>query len=164
MTWLIASLGTSPSVLTEAIWHLEVEKQIPVDRLTCVGTRSSWQKAQRELFQPGGAFERLRVHLGKPAFEQYGGGVWDYDKAWALLQDNVNMDEASLRFELNRYMGWPGQAISYKVGQRLWEQIRAEASAQASARGEEFSLRDFHSRALKLGSVPLSVLRDALVS
>jgi uncharacterized protein (DUF885 family) len=33
----------------------------------------------------------------------------------------------------------------------------------ASARGEEFSLRDFHSRALKLGSVPLSVLRDALV-
>jgi len=67
MTWLIASLGTSPSVLTEAIWHLEVEKQIPVDRLTCVGTRSSWQKAQRELFQPGGAFERLRVHLGKPA-------------------------------------------------------------------------------------------------
>ena len=106
----------------------------------------------------------LGVHLGKPAFEQYGGGVWDYDKAWALLQDNVNMDEASLRFELNRYMGWPGQAISYKVGQRLWEQIRAEASAQASARGEEFSLRDFHSRALKLGSVPLSVLRDALVS
>ena len=105
----------------------------------------------------------LGVHLGKPAFEQYGGGVWDYDKAWALLQDNVNMDEASLRFELNRYMGWPGQAISYKVGQRLWEQIRAEASAQASARGEEFSLRDFHSRALKLGSVPLSVLRDALV-
>ncbi len=104
----------------------------------------------------------LGVHLGKPAFEQYGGGVWDYDKAWALLKDNVNMDEASLRFELNRYMGWPGQAISYKVGQRLWEQIRAEATAQAQARGEEFSLRDFHSRALKLGSVPLSVLRDAL--
>lgn len=66
MTWLIASLGISPSVITEAIWHLEVEKQLPVDRLTCVGTQSSWKRAQQDLFAPGGAFERLRTHLGKP--------------------------------------------------------------------------------------------------
>lgn len=105
----------------------------------------------------------LGVHLGKPAFEQYGGGTWDYDKAWQLMKDNVNMDDGFLRFELNRYMGWPGQAPSYKVGQRLWEQIRADATAAARANGEEFSLRDFHSRALNLGSVPLDVLRDALL-
>ena len=102
----------------------------------------------------------LGVHLGKPAFEQYGGGTWDYDKAWQLMKDNVNMDDGFLRFELNRYMGWPGQAPSYKVGQRLWEQIRADAAA---AEGEAFSLRDFHRRALNLGSVPLDVLRDALL-
>ncbi|WP_232548774.1 DUF885 domain-containing protein [Propioniciclava soli] len=105
----------------------------------------------------------LGVHLGKPAFARYGGGTWDYDKAWQLLTDNVNMDEASLRFELNRYVGWPGQAPSYKVGQRLWEQIRADATAAAQARGEEFSLKEFHTRALNLGSLPLDVLRDALV-
>lgn len=102
----------------------------------------------------------LGVHLGKPAFAQYGGGTWDYDKAWLLLRDNVNMEEASLRFELNRYVGWPGQAPSYKVGQRLWEQIRSDA---ATAAGNEFSLRDFHNRALNLGSVPLDVLREALL-
>ncbi len=105
----------------------------------------------------------LGVHLGKPAFQQYGGGTWDADKAWQLLVDNVNMDEGFLRFELNRYLGWPGQAPSYKVGQRLWEQIRAEAAAAAESRGEEFSLKDFHSRALNSGSLPLDVLRGALV-
>lgn len=103
----------------------------------------------------------LGVHLGKPAFDRYGGGVWDYDKAWLLLKDNVNMEEPSLRFELNRYVGWPGQAPSYKVGQRLWEEIRADASTAA---GKEFSLRDFHSHALNLGSVPLDVLREALLA
>ncbi|WP_246227422.1 DUF885 domain-containing protein [Propioniciclava coleopterorum] len=102
----------------------------------------------------------LGVHLGKPAFARYGGGTWDYDKAWQLMKDNVNMDDGFLRFELNRYMGWPGQAPSYKVGQRLWEQIRTDAAAAA---GEDFSLRDFHRRALNLGSVPLDVLRDALL-
>ena len=67
-----------------------------------------------------------------------------------------------LRFELNRYLGWPGQAPSYKIGQRIWEQIRADAAAAASARGESFSLRAFHSRALNLGSLPLDVLREQL--
>ncbi|MDO5535279.1 MAG: DUF885 domain-containing protein [Propionibacteriaceae bacterium] len=105
----------------------------------------------------------LGVHLGKPAFDRYGGGTWNYDKAWQLLVDNVNMEEGNLRFELNRYMGWPGQAPSYKVGQRIWEQIRADATAAATTRGEEFSLKDFHSRALNLGSLPLDVLRGALV-
>ncbi|MFT3876219.1 MAG: DUF885 domain-containing protein [Propioniciclava sp.] len=104
----------------------------------------------------------LGVHLGKPAFGRYGGGVWDHNKAWALMKDNVNMDDGFLRFELNRYLGWPGQAPSYKVGQRLWEDIRAAAASAARARGEEFSLKDFHSRALNLGSLPLDVLRDQL--
>jgi len=45
------------------------------------------------------------------------------------------------------------------VGQRLWEQIRDEARAAA---GEEFSLKDFHRRALDVGSVGLDTLRDAL--
>ncbi len=105
----------------------------------------------------------LGLHLGKPAFERYGGGTWDYDKCWALLRDNSQMQSDFLRFELNRYAGWPGQAPSYKVGQRLWEQIRADAAALAASRGEEFSLKDFHTRALKLGSLPMAVVRSQLV-
>jgi uncharacterized protein (DUF885 family) len=104
----------------------------------------------------------LGVHLGKPCPEQWGGGTWDADKAWTFLAANANMDEAFLRFELDRYLGWPGQAPSYKVGQRLWEQIRDDARTAAQARGEELDLRAFHARALGLGSVGLDVLRDAL--
>ena len=101
----------------------------------------------------------LGVHLGKPAPEELGGGTWDAEKAWTFLSANANMAEGFLRFELDRYLGWPGQAPSYKVGQRLWEQIRDEARAAA---GEEFSLKDFHRRALDVGSVGLDTLRDAL--
>ncbi|HZL03327.1 MAG TPA: DUF885 domain-containing protein [Cellulomonas sp.] len=105
----------------------------------------------------------IGVHLGLPAPERWGGGTWDADKAWEFLRANVNMPEAFVRFELHRYLGWPGQAPSYKIGQRLWEQSRDDAAAATRARGEAFDLRDFHARALNLGSLPLDVLRTALV-
>ena len=105
----------------------------------------------------------LGVHLGKPAFERYGGGIWDYDKAWALLRDNVQIEEKQLRFELHRYLSWPGQAPSYRVGQRIWEEMRRDAQSRAGTTGAEFTLKDFHSRALNLGALPLDVLRAQLV-
>ncbi len=104
----------------------------------------------------------LGLHLGKPAFEKFGGATWSYDTCWALLKDNVQTQDDFLRFELDRYAGWPGQAPSYKIGQRLWEQTRAEAEQLARSRGQEFSLKDFHTRALNLGSVPMDVLRAQL--
>jgi len=104
----------------------------------------------------------LGVHLGLPAPEQWGGGTWDADKAWEFLRANVNMPEGFIRFELNRYLGWPGQAPAYKIGQRIWEQIRDGAASSAQARGEAFDLREFHARALGMGALPLDVLRTAL--
>ena len=104
----------------------------------------------------------LGVHLGLPAPAEWGGGTWDADKAWAFFTANVNMPESFLRFELNRYLGWPGQAPAYKIGQRLWEQARDEYLAGARTRGEAGDLKAFHARALALGSVGLDVLRDAL--
>ena len=101
----------------------------------------------------------LGIHLGKPAFDRYGGGTWDHDKCWQLLRDNVAMEENQLRFELHRYLGWAGQAPSYLIGQRIWEQIRDDAARRA---GQEFDLRDFHDRALAVGSLPLDVLREVL--
>lgn len=100
----------------------------------------------------------IGVHLGLPAPEEYGGGTWDADKGWDLLNRNVHMAEGFNRFEWTRYLGWAGQAPSYLVGQRLWLDIREKARAAAVARGEEFDLPAFHSRALNLGSVPLEVL------
>ena len=104
----------------------------------------------------------LGVHLGLPCPEEWGGGRWDADKAWEFFKANVTMPESFLRFELNRYLGWPGQAPAYKIGQRLWEQARDDYRAAARARGEDGDLKAFHARALSLGSVGLDVLRDAL--
>ncbi len=105
----------------------------------------------------------IGVHLGKPAPEQWGGGAWDAAKAWPFLQANANMAEGFLAFELDRYLGWPGQAPSYKIGQRLWEEIRDDARAAAERDGGVFDLKAFHRRALDVGSVGLDVLREALV-
>jgi uncharacterized protein (DUF885 family) len=85
--------------------------------------------------------------------------VWSPEDGWLFLRENIAMNDATLRFEWMRYMGWPGQAPSYKVGQRLWEQIRDEARAAA---GPAFRLKDFHTRALRLGSLGLGTLEYAL--
>jgi uncharacterized protein (DUF885 family) len=102
----------------------------------------------------------IGVHLGLPAPDEVGGGEWNYDKAWAFLCAHAAMAEGFLRFELDRYLGWPGQAPSYKLGERLWLQMRDEAKAAA---GPDFDLKEFHRAALDVGSVPLDVLRHAVV-
>ena len=121
------------------------------------GDRMGMLDAQR--LRAGRVVLDIGVHLGKEAPAEWGGGVWDEAKAWPFLKANVNMAEGFVRFELDRYLGWAGQAPSYKVGQRLWEQARDEAAARA---GNQFDLKAFHRRALDLGSVGLDTLREAL--
>jgi len=102
----------------------------------------------------------IGVHCELPAPAEVGGGEWTYDKAWALLTAHANMPEPTLRFELDRYLGWPGQAPSYKVGERLWMQARDEVKARE---GAGFDLTAFHRRALDVGSVGLDVLHRAVL-
>jgi uncharacterized protein (DUF885 family) len=64
-----------------------------------------------------------------------------------------------IRFEVNRYLGWPGQAPSYKVGERIWLQARDDAKARA---GDAFDLKAFHRAALDLGALGLDPLQAAL--
>lgn len=99
----------------------------------------------------------IGVHLGKERPD--GEGVWDADYALEFMKRNVNMPEEFIRFEVNRYLGWPGQAPSYKVGQRIWEQIRDDFAARA---GDRFDVKAFHMKALRLGGVGLDTLRMAL--
>jgi uncharacterized protein (DUF885 family) len=100
----------------------------------------------------------IGVHLGKPRPD--GEGVWDAEYALAFMRKNVNMDDAFVRFEVNRYLGWPGQAPAYKVGQRIWEQIRVAAQQKA---GADFSFKAFHKHALDLGGVGLDTLQAELL-
>jgi uncharacterized protein (DUF885 family) len=102
----------------------------------------------------------IGVHCGFDAPAEVGGGGWTYDKAWAFLSAHANMAEAFLRFELDRYLGWPGQAPSYKIGERLWLQLRDEVKARE---GDGFDIKAFHRRALDIGGVGLDTLREALL-
>lgn len=99
----------------------------------------------------------IGFHNELPVPDQFGGGEWTYERAWEFVQEHWSMEQEPIqRFELHRYLGWPGQAPSYKLGQRVWEKLRDNAAG----RGE--SIKDFYRRALELGALPLSVLRDAL--
>ena len=102
----------------------------------------------------------IGVHCGFEAPAEVGGGEWTYDKAWQFLRAHANMAEDFLRFELDRYLGWPGQAPSYKIGERLWIQLRDEVRARE---GDAFDIKAFHRSALDIGGVGLDTLREAVL-
>ncbi|SDJ50905.1 Uncharacterized conserved protein, DUF885 familyt [Frankineae bacterium MT45] len=105
----------------------------------------------------------IGVHCEFPAPAEFGGGAWTYEKAWSLLSTYCLQPTEVLRFELERYLGWPGQAPSYKLGERAWLQLREEAQRAAERDGGSFDLKAFHRRALDIGSVGLDVLRAAVL-
>ena len=100
----------------------------------------------------------IGVHLGKPRLD--GTGKWDFDYALDFMSKNVNMSEQFINFEVHRYFGWPGQAPAYKIGQRIWEQIRDEYKAR---QGANFNIKEFHMKALNLGGIGLDTLEKALL-
>jgi uncharacterized protein (DUF885 family) len=100
----------------------------------------------------------IGVHLEKQRPD--GKGAWTGDYAFDFMKQHVHMSPEFVTFEVNRYLGWPGQAPSYKVGQRIWEQIRDEYKARE---GAAFNPKDFHKKALDLGGVGLDTLKDALL-
>ena len=61
---------------------------------------------------------------------------------------------------MTRYHGWPGQAISYKVGERVIMELREELKRR---QGAAFSLKDFHARVLGSGPVGLELLRERVL-
>ena len=98
----------------------------------------------------------IGVHLQKTTPE--GSGTWDAQYAKAFLRDNSAMPEANLTFELDRYMGWPGQAPSYALGYRDWVHLREQALGRGMAPSE------FHTKALKLGSMPMDMLTHEVLN
>ncbi|WP_030144314.1 DUF885 domain-containing protein [Glycomyces sp. NRRL B-16210] len=88
------------------------------------------------------------------------GEEWDGEKMFEFMKAHTRtIEDDMLSFERNRYLGWAGQAPSYKVGERLWMQARDDYRAR---KGEDFNLKQFHSDALNLGSMGLAPFADAL--
>ncbi|MEM7103398.1 MAG: DUF885 family protein [Bacteroidota bacterium] len=82
---------------------------------------------------------------------------WTRDQARQYLADNTALSQHEIYTEIDRYIGWPGQAVSYKIGELVIKSLREEASEKL---GDKFDLRKFHHVILKNGSVPLSVLTE----
>ncbi|HET7844060.1 MAG TPA: DUF885 domain-containing protein [Xanthomonadales bacterium] len=81
---------------------------------------------------------------------------WTRERAIAFLRDNTALSLHEIETEVDRYISWPGQALSYKLGELEIRALRREAEA---ALGAKFDRRAFHDTVLALGSVPLGVLR-----
>jgi uncharacterized protein (DUF885 family) len=134
-------------------WALYAERLMAdLGWLDDAGNRMGMLDAQR--FRAARVVIDIGVHCGLTAPD---GGVWDAERAWVFLLSHSAMPEEHLRFELDRYLGWPGQAPSYAIGQRIWQRLRDEMLSRG------LSLREFHSIALDLGGLPLDVLRMALL-
>jgi uncharacterized protein (DUF885 family) len=106
----------------------------------------------------------LGVHLQLKVPQGAGwreGETWNAELAWEFLRSHSRMEDAVLRFELNRYLGWPGQAPSYKLGEKIWLEAREQAKAR---KGAAFSLKEFHDQALALGSLGLDPLQEVLAT
>ena len=101
----------------------------------------------------------IGVHCGFEAPAEVGGGEWTYDKAWQFLTAHANMDEGFLRFELDRYLGWPGQAPSLQDRRAA---LAAAARRGRAREGDAFDIKAFHRRALDIGGVGLDTLRTAV--
>ncbi|MBT2485942.1 MULTISPECIES: DUF885 domain-containing protein [unclassified Microbacterium] len=153
-SWRRLLAGTSGHAEGWALYAERLMEQLgylddPADRLGMLDGQR--MRAARVVLDIG-------VHLGKPRLD--GTGVWDADYALEFLRANVNMSDQFVQFEVNRYLGWPGQAPSYKVGQRIWENIKEEYAAK---HGAAYSEKAFHKKALDLGGVGLDTLQSYML-
>lgn len=89
------------------------------------------------------------------------GERWTPDLGLEFMLTRTITDPAHVRDEIDRYLGWPGQAPAYKLGERLWLQAREEAR---SREGDAFDLKRFHTRALGMGGMGLDTLREQLAA
>lgn len=99
---------------------------------------------------------RLKIPAGSGF---HAGERWTPELGLEFLLTRTVLDAVQARDEIERYLGWPGQAPAYKLGERLWLTARDEARQRA---GNSFDLMDFHTRALRLGGMGLDTLRTQL--
>ncbi|MEM6829348.1 MAG: DUF885 domain-containing protein [Bacteroidota bacterium] len=81
---------------------------------------------------------------------------WSREQAVQFMASNTALSIHEVNTEIDRYIGWPGQAVSYKIGELVIKSLRKEAE---EALGEAFDIQVFHHEVLKDGAVPLSIVK-----
>ena len=126
------------------------------------GLYSEWLGKEMGIYEtPYEDFGRLTYAMWRAARLVIDTGVhakgWSRERALAYLRDNTALSEHEVTTEVDRYISWPGQALSYKLGEILIMRLRREAEAEL---GPKFDVRTFHDTLLSQGSVPLPVLES----
>ncbi len=108
-------------------------------------------------------FGRLTYEMWRAARLVIDTGVhskgWTREQAVAYLRDRTALSEHEVTTEVDRYISWPGQALSYKLGEIAIVRLRAQAESEL---GDKFDIKGFHDAVLKQGSVPLPVLEKQI--
>jgi uncharacterized protein (DUF885 family) len=84
---------------------------------------------------------------------------WSRQQVIDYLSSNTALPIHECTTETDRYIAWPGQALSYKIGELKIKELRQYAEIEL---GKQFDVRDFHDTVLGNGSVPLGVLEDQI--
>lgn len=144
-------------------WALYAERLMDeLGYLTDPGRRIGYLDAQR--MRAIRVVIDIGMHLGltvPPDAPMGAGEQWTPDLAQAFFAANSGRSPAFIDSEITRYLGWPGQAISYKLGEKAWLAGRAAAR---DARGAGFDLKAWHMAALSMGSLGLDDLTDELAA
>ena len=108
-------------------------------------------------------FGRLTYEMWRAARLVIDTGVhhkgWTREQALAYLRDHTALSEHEVTTEVDRYISWPGQALSYKLGEIAIVRLRTQAEKEL---GDRFDVKAFHDAVLKQGSVPLPVLEQQI--
>jgi uncharacterized protein (DUF885 family) len=84
---------------------------------------------------------------------------WTREQAVDFMMENTALSEHNVNTEIDRYISWPAQALSYKIGEIKIKALRKKAEA---ALGQHFDVRKFHRAVLENGSVPLVILAQQI--
>ncbi len=124
------------------------------------GLYAEWLGKEAGFYQdPYSDFGRLSYEMWRAARLVVDTGMhamgWTREEAMDFMASNTALSLHNVRTEIDRYITWPGQALSYKLGEMLIRRLRKEAE---SALGANFDIREFHHAVLRNGSIPLDVL------
>jgi uncharacterized protein (DUF885 family) len=129
-----------------------------------------WGLYAEQIGEEMGAYRTPYEHFGRLSYEMWRAcrlvadtGIhwlrWSRDEARACFTENTALAPKNIEVELDRYIGWPGQALAYKIGELKIMQLRKRAEA---ALGPKFDVRAFHDAVLLEGPLPLDLLEQRI--